>query len=96
MLADESCGNDWTVSTSIWFADIRPATIPASLLKEDETTLADKLGAGGYITSLVGKWHLGYGLESIHQLVVVFKDFSVVMRLVGVIGITLWVRAPML
>ena len=32
-------------------------------LKEDETTLADKLGAGGYITSLVGKWHLGYGLR---------------------------------
>eukprot|EP00944_MAST-04C_sp_MAST-4C-sp1_P014091 g14091.t1 len=32
-------------------------------LKEDETTLADKLGDGGYITSLVGKWHLGYGLR---------------------------------
>ena len=34
-----------------------------TFLKEDETTLADKLGAGGYITSLVGKWHLGYGLR---------------------------------
>ena len=25
--------------------------------------MADKLGDGGYITSLVGKWHLGYGLR---------------------------------
>jgi arylsulfatase B len=32
-------------------------------LKEDETTLADKMVKNGYATALVGKWHLGYGLK---------------------------------
>ena len=45
------------------------------LLKEDETTLADKLGDGGYITSLVGKWHLAMAYESIPTSEV-FKIFQ--------------------
>ena len=34
-----------------------------TFLKDDETTIADKMVDNGYITSLVGKWHLGYGLR---------------------------------
>ena len=33
-------------------------------LRTDETTLADLFAARGYITGLVGKWHLGLGSES--------------------------------
>ncbi len=31
-----------------------------SLIKEDQTTIADVMKAGGYSTAAIGKWHLGF------------------------------------
>lgn len=44
----------YSARTGVW------ATIMGrSLLRRDETTVADLFGAGGYRTSIFGKWHLG-------------------------------------
>ncbi|MEM9282568.1 MAG: sulfatase-like hydrolase/transferase, partial [Verrucomicrobiota bacterium] len=43
-------------------------------LKLDEVTLADRFAAHGYVTGLVGKWHLGLG-EPYHPLNRGFQRF---------------------
>lgn len=44
-------------------------------LKRDETTIADVLGANGYATGLIGKWHCGHGSEY-HPLKRGFQEFE--------------------
>jgi len=50
--------------------DPRKAGLPLS-----ETTLADRLKASGYVTGIVGKWHLGSRDESFHPLRRGFQEF---------------------
>lgn len=44
-------------------------------LRLDEVTIADMLRAGGYVTGLVGKWHIGRG-EGYHPLDRGFDEFE--------------------
>ena len=44
-------------------------------LKLDEATIADVLGANGYATGLIGKWHCGHG-EDFHPLKRGFQEFE--------------------
>jgi len=51
------------------------ATTPADVgLPPTETTLADRLQAGGYSTGMVGKWHLGYD-PKFHPLKRGFQEY---------------------
>jgi len=50
--------------------DPRKAGLPLS-----ETTLADRLKASGYVTGIVGKWHLGSKDERFHPLRRGFQEF---------------------
>ncbi len=45
------------------FGDAGHEPIPDNGLSLAETTLADRLSAAGYVTGLVGKWHLGIAPE---------------------------------
>lgn len=44
-------------------------------LKLGETTIADVLGANGYVTGLIGKWHCGHG-DDYHPLKRGFQEFE--------------------
>ena len=44
-------------------------------IHRDETTIADALAAGGYVTGLIGKWHTGSGVDY-HPLRRGFAEFE--------------------
>jgi arylsulfatase A len=46
-----------------WLKYSALSTSAPLLIKEDRVTLASFLKSAGYATSIVGKWHLGYGRE---------------------------------
>ncbi len=48
---------------------------PLTRLHRDETTIADALTAGGYVTGLIGKWHTGAG-DDYHPLRRGFAEFE--------------------
>ncbi|MBX6311662.1 MAG: sulfatase-like hydrolase/transferase [Isosphaeraceae bacterium] len=50
------------------------SAVPGSALALSETTLADRLRAAGYVTGLVGKWHLGTD-DAHHPLKRGFQEF---------------------